>query len=547
VDFEERQISFQEADRRYAKLEHQRDAGEIDDARFDAELQRLMVQDDEGRWWAKSRETGDWQYNDGNDWTRGTPPGYQSPPQPGTAASDEASGDLGAGRLGSFFGFSERGTNLRTEVGAGLTTFMTMAYIIFVNPNILGTEGTGLSIPGVFFATCVAAAAASIAMGLYANFPVALASGIGTNAIVAFTLILGMQLPWQTAMAVVIVEGILVTVLVLTNLREAVMIAIPLSLKFAIAVGIGLFIAFIGLKNAGMMVADPVTYLRLGDLRQGAVLLAAFGLALTLALVARGSRGGLLIGILLTAVVGMIFGIVPLPEGVVSSNFDTSTIGGGVLALPDALQLTLVPVIFALFMTDFFDTMGSVIGVGQEGKLLDEEGRPPELKRIFLVDSLAAVGGGAAGASSVTSYVESGAGVAEGGRTGLTSVVVGILFLLALPFSALISVIGGSVPIPNPEGGQDILVSPVTAPALIVVGFLMMTAVRFIPWEQADEAIPAFLTILTLPLTFNISYGIGFGFISYALIKLARGKPGEAHPLIYGVAILFALVFLFPA
>jgi AGZA family xanthine/uracil permease-like MFS transporter len=446
--------------------------------------------------------------------------------------------------LGSYFRFSERGTNLRTEVVAGLTTFMTMAYIVFVNPSILGTEGTGLSVSGVFFATCVAAAAASIAMGLVANFPVALAPGLGLNAVVAFALILGQQLPWQTAMAVVIVEGLLVTILVLTNLREAVMNAIPLSLKFAIAVGIGLFIAFIGLKNAGMVTADPVTYLRLGDFTQGPVLLAIFGLALTLALVARGFRGGIIVGILLTGALGMVFGIVPLPSGVVDFRFDTSTIGGGVLALPDALRLSLVPIIFALFMTDFFDTMGTVIAVGQEGKLLDEEGRPPGLRRILLVDSLAAVGGGATGASSVTSYIESGSGVAEGGRTGLKSVVVGVLFLLALPFSPLISVIGGSVPIPNPEGGQDILVSPVTAPALIVVGFLMMTAVRFIPWERADEAIPAFLTILTLPLTFNISYGIGFGFISYVLIKLARGKPGEVHPLLYGAAILFALAFL---
>ena len=446
--------------------------------------------------------------------------------------------------MGGFFRFSERGTNLRTEVVAGLTTFMTMAYIVFVNPSILGTEGTGLSVSGVFFATCVAAAAASIAMGLVANFPVALAPGLGLNAVVAFALILGQQLPWQTAMAVVIVEGLLITILVLTNLREAVMNAIPLSLKFAIAVGIGLFIAFIGLKNAGMVAADPVTYLRLGDFTQGPVLLAIFGLALTLALVARGFRGGIIVGILLTGALGMAFGIVPLPSGVVDFRFDTSTIGGGVLALPDALRLSLVPIIFALFMTDFFDTMGTVIAVGQEGKLLDEEGRPPGLRRILLVDSLAAVGGGATGASSVTSYIESGSGVAEGGRTGLKSVVVGVLFLLALPFSPLISVIGGSVPIPNPEGGQDILVSPVTAPALIVVGFLMMTAVRFIPWERADEAIPAFLTILTLPLTFNISYGIGFGFISYVLIKLARGKPGEVHPLLYGVATLFALAFL---
>jgi AGZA family xanthine/uracil permease-like MFS transporter len=312
-------------------------------------------------------------------------------------------------------------------------------------------------------------------------------------------------------------------------------------------VGIGLFIAFIGLKNAGIVVADQVTYLKLGDFTQGPVLLAVFGLAVTLALVARGLRGGLIIGILLTGVLGMILGIVPLPSSIASFNLDTSTIGGGVLALPDVLQLTLLPVIFALFMTDFFDTMGTVIAVGQEAKLLDEDGRLPNAKRVLLVDSLAAVGGGAMGASSVTSYIESGAGVAEGGRTGMTSVVVGILFLLALPFSPLVTVIGGSVPIPGGIEGAEIFVSPVTAPALIVVGFLMMTSVRFIPWDRADEAIPAFLTILTLPLTFNISYGIGFGFISYVLIKLARGKPGEVHPLLYAAAALFAVAFIVPA
>jgi adenine/guanine/hypoxanthine permease len=328
-------------------------------------------------------------------------------------------------------------------------------------------------------------------------------------------------LSWQQAMAVIVLEGLVVTILVLTNLREAVMNAIPLSLKFAIAVGIGLFIAFIGLKNGGIVVQNPETYLALGDFTQGPVLLALFGLVLTLALVARGVRGGILIG--------------------------TSTIGGGVLAIPEVLQISLIPVIFALFMTDFFDTMGTVIAVGQEGKLLDENGRPPRLKRILLVDSLAAVGGGATGASSVTSYIESGAGVAEGGRTGMTSVVVGLLFLLALPFSPIISVFGGSIPVAGPQGEGEIFVSPVTAPALIVVGFLMITAVRFIPWDDFDEAIPAFLTILTLPLTFNISYGIGFGFISYVLIKLSRGKPGEVHPLLYGAALLFALAFVWPA
>ena len=449
--------------------------------------------------------------------------------------------------MAGFFKFSERGTNLRTEVIAGLTTFMTMAYIVFVNPAILGTQGTGLPVEGVFVATCLAAAAASIAMGVAANFPVALASGLGLNAVVTYTLILGLGLSWQQAMAVVIVEGILVTVLVLTKLREIILNAIPLSQKFAIAVGIGLFIAFIGLKNAGIVVADPTTYLKLGDFTQGPVLLAIFGLVLTLALVARDIQGGLVIGILLTGLVGMIFGVIPFPSSIASLRFDTSTIGGGILVVPEVLQLSLVPVIFALFMTDFFDTMGTVIAVGQEAKLLDEEGRLPNAERVLLVDSLAAVGGGAMGASSVTSYIESGSGVAEGGRTGLTSVVVGLLFLVALPFSPLVSVIGGSVPIPGPAEGQDLLVSPVTAPALVVVGFLMMTLVRFIPWDRVDEAIPAFLIILTLPLTFSISYGIGFGFISYVLIKLARGKPGEVHLLLYGVAILFALDFVVPA
>ncbi|QIN84106.1 NCS2 family permease [Rubrobacter tropicus] len=449
--------------------------------------------------------------------------------------------------LGAFFRFSERGTNFRTEVIAGLTTFMTMAYIIFVNPAILGTEGTELPVAGVFFATCVAAAVACIAMGLVANYPLALASGLGLNAIVAFTLILGLGLSWQEAMAVVVVEGVLVTLLVITNLREAVLNAIPNSLKFAIAVGIGLFIAFIGLKNGGLVVQDPATYLKLGNLTQGPVLLAAFGLIVTLALVARGLRGGILIGILVTGAVGMVFGIVPLPDGIVDFRFDTSTIGGGVLAVPQVLQISLIPVIFALFMTDFFDTMGTMIAVGQEGDLLDEEGRVPEAKRVLLVDSLAATLGGATGASSVTSYIESGSGVAEGGRTGLTSVIVGLLFLLALPFAPLISVFGGSVPVPGPEEGQQIFVSPVTAPALIVVGFLMMTAVRLIPWDRYDEAIPAFLTILTLPLTFNISYGIGFGFISYVLIKLAQGRPRDVHPLLYVAALLFALAFIWPS
>ena len=287
--------------------------------------------------------------------------------------------------MDGFFRLSERGTNLRTEALAGLTTFMTMAYIIFVNPAVLGTEGTGLPIEGVFVATCLAAAAASIAMGVVANFPVALASGLGLNAVVAYTLILSLGLSWQQAMALVVVEGVIMTILALTKLREAVLNAIPLSQKFAIAVGISLFIAFIGLKNAGIVVPDPNTYLKLGDLAQGPVLLAVFGLVATLALVARNIRGGLVLGILLTGLLGMIFEVIPFPSSIASLSFDTFTIGGEVLAVPEVLQLTLIPMIFALLMTDFFDTMGTVIAVGQEAKLLDEVGRLPNAERVLLV------------------------------------------------------------------------------------------------------------------------------------------------------------------
>jgi AGZA family xanthine/uracil permease-like MFS transporter len=415
---------------------------------------------------------------------------------------------------------------------------MTMAYIVFVNPAILGTEGTGLPITGVFFATCVAASAASIAMGVFANYPLALAPGLGINAIVAFTLILELGLSWQQAMAVIVIEGLLVTVLVLTNLREAVMNAIPMSLKLAIAVGIGLFIAFIGLKNAGIVVQNPATYLALGDFTQGPVLLAIFGLVLTLALVARGVRGGILIGIVLTGAVGMVFGIVPLPGGVVDFRFDTSTIGGGVLAIPEVLRISLIPVIFALFMTDFFDTIGTAVAVARGGGMTDEQGQPPNADRLLLVDSAAASFGGAMGTSSVTTYVESGAGVAEGARTGLASMATAVLFALSLLFLPIIALVGQDVKV-----GEDTFIHPAIAPALVMVGYLMIRIVADIDWTVPENSIPAFLTIAGIPLTFSIAAGIGFGVISYVLVMTAARRAREIHPLMWGIAPFFVAFF----
>lgn len=427
--------------------------------------------------------------------------------------------------LERIFKLKENGTDVRTEFIAGLTTFMTMSYIIFVNPSIL--KDAGLPFTATMAMTAIAAAVTTIFMGLYTNYPFALASGMGLNAVVTYGLVLGMKLPWQVAMGMVFVEGVIVTLLVLTNVREAVMNAIPISLKRAIGVGIGLFIAFIGLKSGGFVVSDPATTVKLGNFHQPQVLVAAAGLALTAFLVARRVKGSILLGILATTVIALFAGVTKLPQQWLTTTVDWSTFAK--LDIVGALKWSLAPTIFALLITDFFDTMGTVIAVGGEAGFL-KNGTLPRLKRVLLVDSLGAVFGGLSSASSVTTYIESAAGVAEGGRTGLTSVVVGLLFLLSLPFAP----IAGIVP------------AAATAPALIVVGFLMMTVIKDIPFDNVEEALPAFLTILGIPLTYNISYGIGFGFVSYTLIKVLQGKFKEVHPLMYIVSLLFAINFALP-
>jgi len=448
-----------------------------------------------------------------------------------------------------FFKFQERGTNLRTEVLAGIVTFMTMAYIIFVNPGLLSAafgatpEAGAAWIPALATATTLGAAVMCIAMGVFANRPFALASGMGLNAVVAFSIIIGLKVPWQVGMSVIFVEGLIILLLVLTGLREAVMNAIPLNLKRAIGVGIGLFITFIGLVDGKVVVANPATLVALGDFTQPAVWVTLIGVIAIMAFMAFKVKGDILWGILVATVAALILGVTKLPEGswIAALDFRTfaapfQTVEGGGMAIMQVFTGSLAPTlllfVFATMLSDFFDTMGTVISIGEQAGFVDDEGKVPGIRSILTVDSIAAAVGGFFGSSSITTYIESAAGVAEGGRTGLTSIVVGLLFLASAFFSPVIAMVGGALPI--------------TAGALIIVGFLMMGTVRDIPWDDFENAFPAFLTIVTIPLTYNISYGIGLGFISYVLIKLFHGKAKEIHWLMYVVSALFILTFIMP-
>jgi AGZA family xanthine/uracil permease-like MFS transporter len=423
---------------------------------------------------------------------------------------------------------------VKTEVTAGVTTFMTMAYIVFVNPAIL--KGAGIPPEGSVVATCVVAGTMTLLMGLWARYPFAIAPGMGINAIVVYTMVQGMKLPWEVAMGAIVAEGLLATLLVVSRLREVIMDAIPMPLKHAIGVGIGLFISLIGLVEGGMITANPATIIGIGPLSEPYVWVTLGGLLITSVLVVLQVRGGILLGILATAGLALPMGVLPLPEQVVSLPTDFSTFFR--FDLIGALQPALFPLIFGLFMTDFFDTMGTVIGVSEEAGFLDSAGRLPRLRRVLLIDSLSAVAGGMVGSSSATTYIESAAGVSEGGRTGLASVVTGGLFFLALFFTPLVSVVAGGYPV-----GEGEVRHPVTAPALIIVGFLILRVVTKIDFTRYDEAIPAFLIILLIPLTYSISTGIGIGFIAYVLIKLISGRGREVHPLLYAVAALFVVGF----
>jgi AGZA family xanthine/uracil permease-like MFS transporter len=409
-----------------------------------------------------------------------------------------------------------------------------MSYILFDNPAIL--SAAGLPFSAVAVATALAAAVTTFAMGVIANYPFALASGLGLNAVVAFDVILGRKLPWQTGMAVVVIEGLVAVVLVAVGLREAVMRAIPNSLKLAIGVGIGLFITLVGLREGGIVVNNPATGIGLGDLTSGPAEIALLGIFVAGALSVRGMKGALLIGILTSLVAGLIFGVLDGPSGVAHAphSSDFSTIGDSLSHLGDALTVALIPVIFSLFMSDFFDTIGTAHGLGEAGGLVDERGELPGIGRVLMVDSVAAAVGGAAGVSSVTTYVESGAGVGEGARTGLASVVTAVFFGLAIFFVPIIGLVGQDVQV-----AKDTFIHPAIAPAMVTVGFLMMRLVQAIDWTDAEVAFPAFILIVGIPMTFSISAGIGFGVIGHVVVKLVKGKWREVSPLMYAMVPLF--------
>src|SRR3954451_1895748 len=445
----------------------------------------------------------------------------------------------GSGFLEQRFQIAQRGSTVRTEVLGGVATFLTMCYIVFVNPAIL--SAAGMPFDAVTVATALAAALMTALMGLLTNLPFALASGLGINAIVAFDLVLGRHLPWPVAMSCIVLEGLLAVVLVLAGLREAIVRAVPHDLKLAIGVGIGVFIALVGLRDGGIVVNNAATGIGLGDLTSGPALIALAGVFVSCALAVRGFRGAILAGIATTTVLGLIFGILDGPSGVAElpKGSDFSTIGDALKPsnLGDALTWALVPVIFALFMTDFFDTVGTATAVTSSAGLMEPDGGVPRLKRLLLVDSAAAAGGGAMGVSSVTTYVESGAGVSEGARTGLASLVTGGLFVLTIFFVPLIALVGQGVTV------NKVDLHPATAPALIMVGYLMIRLVGDIDWTRPEAALPAFLVIVGIPMTFSIAAGIGLGVAGYIVAMVAQGRAREIHVLMWCLLPMFAAFY----
>ena len=448
--------------------------------------------------------------------------------------------------LDRYFHISERGSTMRTEVVAGFATFLTMSYILFVNPGILGAvkdhQGTTLAFPAVLTVTALVAGCMTILMGVYGKYPFALAAGLGLNAFVAFTLVGADGLTWPQAMGVIVTEGLVISFLVLTGFREAVLNAIPMDLKRAIGIGIGLFIALIGLVNGHLVVHTPAsgTVVTMNaNLRSWPVLIFVLGLIFTGTLVARKVKGALLLGIVGSTILATIVneakhlaiwsnGIAALPHKVVAAP-DFSLVGHFSFDFWSALgTVTAIVTVLAVMLSDFFDTMGTVVGIAGEAGMLDRQGRLPGINRVLLVDSLAAAAGGAASASSNTTYIESAAGVSEGGRTGLTSVVVGLLFLVCL----FISPIAGVIP------------QEATAPILVIVGYFMMMLVREIDWTDPGIGIPALLTMVMMPFTYSITNGVGAGFLAFVVIALLRGRWKDVNPLLLLIAAAFAVYFV---
>lgn len=459
---------------------------------------------------------------------------------PEAPEAPEATHETGA--IARFFDFAELGTNLRTEIIAGVTTFITMAYILVVNPGILSAaiflQESGDLFAELVVATGVSAAIATLIMGVIAKYPIALAPGMGLNAFFAFSVVLELGIDWRVALAAVFIEGILFIVLTLTNLRAAIITAIPECLKRAVAAGIGLFIAYIALSGnpeqggAGIIVSSEATITTLGNLAQPETLMAILGILLTAAFVARRIKGALLWGILATAILGWILQITPAPQGVVGLPVWPADLLGqafvGLGQINSAGIANFLAVLFVFLFVDLFDTIGTLSGIGIQAGYIDEEGKLPRANQALLADAIGTTAGSILGTSTVTSYIESASGITEGGRSGFTAVVSAGCFVLSIFFIPLLSAIPGYA----------------TAPALIIVGVLMMGSVTGIRWSDPAESIPCFLTILLMPLTYSIAEGLAVGFITYPVIKAFQGKAHEVNWVVWVLAAIFVLRFV---
>jgi len=437
--------------------------------------------------------------------------------------------------MDKFFKISERGSTVGREVVGGLTTFLAMAYIIAVNPAIL--VDAGIPFEAALTATCFGAAVMTIMMGLISNRPLALASGMGINAIVAYTLVLGQGVDWRVAMAVVLLEGVVILILVLCGLRKAIMHAIPMDQRLDIGIGIGLFIAFIGLKGGGIIADSPSTFITVGDLTSPVCIVSVCSILLAVILTALKVPGGLLISIIAATIIGVPLGVTVLPGewnfGLDFSAFaaplqmDPNT--GGIALLTVFIQPALLLSVFALLMSDFFDTMGTVVAVGKQGEFLNEDGDIDNIQSILAIDSVGAILGGFFGASSQTTFVESASGAAAGARTGLSNLVIGFLFIVFAFAAPIVGMVSSSA----------------TCGALTVVGYLMMTSIGEIEWNRIELAFPAFIIVALIPFTYSITNGIGMGFIAYVAIMIVQGRADKVKPLMWAAAIAFLCMFIF--
>ncbi|MCM2676938.1 NCS2 family permease [Alkalicoccobacillus plakortidis] len=427
-----------------------------------------------------------------------------------------------------FFGLTEKGTTIKREAIAGLTTFLAMAYILGVNPLILGDAGMDVS--AVFVATALSAMIGSLIMGLVANYPIAVAPGMGLNAFFAYTVVLGMGLSWQAALFAVFISSIIFLLITAFKIREIIINAIPAELKHAAGAGIGLFIAFIGLKNAEIIVADPATFVALGDLTNGPVLLAVFGVVLTAIFVVMGLKAGVFYGLAITAIVGIIFGLVGRPDGVVAAvpSLSPTLFAAFDISSSEIFSAQMAIAILTFLFVTFFDTAGTLFAVANQAGFV-KDNKLPRAGRALFSDASGGTIGALLGTSTTTAYVESTSGVAVGGRTGLTAVVTALLFLVALFFSPLLVVVTGHV----------------TAAALIIVGVMMASSLRFIDWTRMEIAIPAFVTFVAMPLTYSIANGIALGFILYPITMLVSGNAKKIHPIMYFLFVVFVLYFAF--